>query len=66
MATGAPVSVAFSFGVLEAKDRGFSFRFDCAALSRDGGLASSAGTLFGGGEGEGVSLDEWERSFGGR
>ena len=66
MATGAPVSVAFSFGVLEAKDRGFCFRFDCTALSRDGGLASSAGGLFGDGEGEEGSSDEWERSFGGR
>ena len=66
MATGAPVSVVFSFGVLEAKDRGFCFRFDCAALSREGGLALSAETPFGDGEGEGVSLEEWERSFGGR
>lgn len=66
MATGAPVSVAFSFGVLEAKDRGFCFRFDCAALSRDGGFASSAGTFFGEGAEERVSPEEWERSFGGR
>lgn len=65
MATGAPVSVAFSFGVLESKDRTFSFRFDCAALSREGGLAPSADTPFGG-EGEGVSLQEWKRGFGGR
>eukprot|EP00903_Cladosiphon_okamuranus_P018258 g16795.t2 len=44
IASGAEVSVAFSFGVLEAKERKFRFVFDCAALCGSGAVTSRAET----------------------
>lgn len=59
MATGAQVTIAFSFGVLEAKDRKFRFTFDCTALCGKTAAKLRAGTS-GGEEGEVESSGEWE------
>ncbi|CAM9090880.1 unnamed protein product, partial [Hapterophycus canaliculatus] len=44
IASGAQVSVAFSFGALEAKERKFSFVFDCAALCGNEAITSRVDT----------------------
>ncbi|CAN0153711.1 unnamed protein product [Scytosiphon promiscuus] len=44
IASGAQVSVAFSFGVLEAKERTFTFNFDCAALCGNEAITSRLDT----------------------
>lgn len=38
------MSVAFSFGTLEAKERKFSFSFDCAALCGNEAITSRVDT----------------------
>ena len=60
IASGGQVSVAFSFGVLEAKERKFHFVFDSAALCGNEALTSRADTASSC-DGEFGMEGEWDR-----
>ncbi|CAN0173131.1 unnamed protein product, partial [Ectocarpus fasciculatus] len=59
MSSGGQVSVAFSFGTLEAKERKFQFTFDCAVLCRNGSTTTRTDTSSSCG-GEHVGREEWD------
>lgn len=52
--------MAFSFGVLEAKERKFKFAFDCVALCGNEAITSRADTISSY-DGEFGAREEWDR-----
>ncbi|CAM9193530.1 unnamed protein product [Ectocarpus sp. 12 AP-2014] len=59
MSSGGQVSVVFSFGTLEVKERKFHFTFDCAALCRNGSTTTRTDTSSSCG-GEHEEREEWD------
>ncbi|CBJ29417.1 hypothetical protein Esi_0146_0032 [Ectocarpus siliculosus] len=59
MSSGGQVSVVFSFGTLEVKERKFQFTFDCAALCRNGSTTTRTDTSSSCG-GERGEREEWD------